>query len=142
MERQDQARDAPRVLYIDDEPMNLRVVRDMLAHVGLQVDCADDAASGLTMLATKPYDAVLLDIQMPRMDGIAALAALRAGSGPNARTPVVAVTADDGLDAAQYRFMGFSGLVAKPVSLKTLSRGVLEALSGSGPTTTRPQHRA
>jgi CheY-like chemotaxis protein len=122
-----------RLLYVDDDVINLRVVREMMEACG--VDClgVPSAQDGLERLSTEGFDLVLMDIHMPAMGGVAALEALRRRPGPNRGIPVVAVTADLSRDAVHYRAMGFDGFVAKPVGTAALLKGVLAALTAARP---------
>ncbi len=84
-----------RVLVIDDNAMNLQVARELLLHEGAEVWIAHDGTQGLSMAieATPGFDAVLLDIQMPEMDGYACAMAMRAN--PRLQTtPLIAMTAN------------------------------------------------
>ncbi len=84
------------VLLVEDNPVNQEVAREMLEAMGLQVHLAEDGQQALAVLANGHYDAVLMDCQMPRMDGYQATRALREreqASG-SLRTPVIALTAN------------------------------------------------
>ncbi len=117
------------LLYADDEPVNLRVVRDLLGSCGFAVVIVPSGAEAVEAAAVQAFDLILLDIHMPGMGGPATLAALRKQAGLNCATPIVALTADVSRSEMQYRELGFAGLISKPVSLKSLLAGVLAALS-------------
>jgi signal transduction histidine kinase/CheY-like chemotaxis protein/HPt (histidine-containing phosphotransfer) domain-containing protein len=84
------------VLLVEDNPVNQDVAREMLECMGLQVHLAEDGVQALEVLANGHYDAVLMDCQMPRMDGFEATRALREREQENGllRTPVIALTAN------------------------------------------------
>jgi CheY-like chemotaxis protein len=87
--------ESPRlhVLHVDDDPMNLRVVHDILlafGHVPYQAGSGEEA---MTHLGSRIFDIVLMDIHMPGMGGIEVVRRLRASLGPERRTPVIAPTA-------------------------------------------------
>ena len=62
-----------QVLFVEDDPMNRRVVKDMLTIVGVEMDEAVDAETGLGMIDRADYDVVLMDLRMPGMDGLTAI---------------------------------------------------------------------
>jgi CheY-like chemotaxis protein len=113
------------VLHVDDDPMNLRVVEEILTafhHVAVK---ASSGADALQLLAERPFDVVLMDIHMPGMSGIQAVERLRAMSGPERDTPVIALTADVvSRHPSEYRALGFNDFVAKPI----LVSGLLDAI--------------
>jgi CheY-like chemotaxis protein len=113
------------VLHVDDDPMNLRVVEEILGafhHVSLKTA---SGAEALELLAEQPVDIVLMDIHMPGMSGIEALERLRAAPGPERATPVIALTADVfSRRPDEYRALGFADFVSKPI----LVSGLLEAI--------------
>ena len=83
---------SPRVLVIEDNALNLKLVRDVLQHAGYDVVEAATGELGVASAASEPPDLVLLDLQLPGIDGHETLRRLRAGVLPD-RVPVVAVTA-------------------------------------------------
>lgn len=112
-----------RVLLVEDDTMIGPAVQDGLARRGLRVDWVRDGAAGLSAASTEPFDAVLLDIGLPRLDGLALLKALRASADPVfSQVPVLLVTARDavtdriaGLDA------GADDYVLKPFDIDELA---------------------
>jgi len=121
-------RGAFRVIYIDDNDVNLRVVAAMLEALQVTVTCCSTPAEGLELLALERFDLVLTDIHMPEMSGFDVLQELRFRKGPNRGAPVVALTADLSRDAAQYRELGFDGFIPKPVTLRPLCEALLQVL--------------
>jgi CheY-like chemotaxis protein len=110
-----------RILFIEDDAMNRRVVKDMLLVVGLSMDEAEEAETGLARLASEAFDLVLMDIRMPGTDGLTATSRLRAAGHANANVPVIVVTADVSADVHQRaRDAGADGVVLKPVALNEL----------------------
>jgi CheY-like chemotaxis protein len=122
----------PRVLYIDDNEVNLMVVAAMLEALDIAVSCRLSAAEALDLLEREPFHLIFTDIHMPEMSGFDVLREVRRRKGPNRGTPVVALTADLSRDAAQYRELGFDGFVPKPVTLRPLCEILLQVLAPPG----------
>ncbi|HEY0647081.1 PAS domain S-box protein [Phenylobacterium sp.] len=117
-----------RVLIVDDHPANRELVGLILAGVGAEVTEAEDGVAAAELAAQWPYDVILMDVRMPRLDGPGALARIRSEPGPNGATPILAFTADaDAESGAQLLAAGFQGLVAKPVSPPDLVAAVAQA---------------
>lgn len=105
-----------KVLHVDDDPMNLRVVQEILGAFGHQAVMACSGPEALERLNTEPFDLVLLDIHMPGMTGIEVVQTLRASKGPARTVPVVALTADVySRRPAEYLALGFDDFVSKPI---------------------------
>lgn len=119
-----------RVLFVDDNMLNRRVVKEMLCAGGIQMDEADGGEAGLRMIEANDYDLVLMDLRMPGMDGKTAIRHLRARGDRKAGVPVIVVTADAGPTVeAECREAGADDLILKPISIASLFKGV-EALLG------------
>jgi len=118
-----------RVLVADDHEMGRRAVGLMLEPYGIRLTAAASAEAALEMLATQPFDIVLMDVSMPEMGGREACRRLRAAPGPNQATPVIACTASTGpQDWEACRHVGMSGLVAKPIDAAALHGAIRAAL--------------
>ena len=114
-----------KVLHVDDDPMNLRVVQEILGAFGHQgvISCSGEDA--LQRLAVEAFDLVLLDIHMPGMTGLQVIEALRASDGPQKDVPVIALTADVySRRPAEYIALGFSDFVAKPILVSGLMASI------------------
>ena len=113
------------ILHVDDDPMNLRVVEEILTAFNHRTVKASCGAEALRLIAEHPFDVVLMDIHMPGMSGVEAVAALRALPGPQRHLPVIARTADVvSRHPSEYHALGFNDFVAKPI----LVSGLLEAI--------------
>lgn len=109
---------AMRLLLVEDDPMIGEAVRDLLRAEGYAVDWANDGDMADAALATQAYDLVLLDLGLPRRDGLAVLRDLRARKD---RTPVLIATARDGVaQRVQGLDAGADDYVLKPYDLDEL----------------------
>jgi len=103
-----------RILVAEDEPVNQMVIQYILEDIGLTVDIVSDGKKALDRLAHEDYDLVLMDMQMPEMDGLAATRAIRA-THPRGDLPIIAVTAN-AFDEDRDRCLeaGMVDFIAKP----------------------------
>jgi len=109
------------VLFVEDDPMNRRVVKDMLRVVGADMEEAADAETGLRMIEDGAYNIILMDLRMPGMDGLEAIRLLRATVGEKASLPVIVVTADTAVDLReQCLAAGADDVIMKPVAMGAL----------------------
>jgi CheY-like chemotaxis protein len=119
------------ILIIEDNERNLKLVRDVLQFNGFQTAEARTAEDGLALASVSPPDLVLLDLQLPGIDGMEAFRQLR-GSPPTAGVPVVAVTAlamKD--DRERVLRAGFDGYLEKPISVRELASQVRAFLTAA-----------
>jgi two-component system cell cycle response regulator DivK len=121
------------ILIVDDNERNLTLVRDLLELNGFETVEARGAIQGLALAAERKPALILMDIQLPDLDGVAALGRLRADA-ETASIGVVAVTAFAMSDDRQ-RFLdaGFDGYVEKPIDIKTFAAQVRALLRRPGP---------
>jgi two-component system cell cycle response regulator DivK len=112
------------ILIVEDNPRNLKLVRDVLEHAGYVTLAAERAELGLELARERGPDLVLMDVQLPGMDGVEALGHLRADPA-TAAVPVVAVTAF-AMEADRARLLaaGFDDYIEKPISVRELPRRV------------------
>lgn len=110
-----------RILFVEDDPMNRIVVKDMLTVVGVTMDEAEDAETGLRMIDEATYDVVLMDLRMPGMDGLTAIGRIRARTDGKATVPIIVITADAAVDLhARCRAHGADHVLGKPVPMEAL----------------------
>ena len=130
-----------RLLLAEDNALNREVALKLLGREGAQVDCAEDGLQALAALATTRYDLVLMDMQMPRLDGLQATRQLR--REPRwATLPVLAMTANAGpADRAACLAAGMDGHVGKPFDLDALVGAIL-SLTGRAPAPPATTHAA
>jgi CheY-like chemotaxis protein len=116
------------VLHVDDDPMHLRVVEEILTafhHASAKVM---SGAEALQMLAERAFDIVLMDIHMPGMTGIETVEHIRAMAGPHRNIPVIALTADVfSRRPEEYRALGFNDFVSKPILVAELLNAIKRA---------------
>ncbi|MDE1147808.1 MAG: response regulator [Azospirillaceae bacterium] len=113
------------LLLVEDNMINQMIARTLLEGNGFKVDIAEDGLQALEMAGKALYSAILMDVQMPRLDGIEATRRLRAGGGPNATTPVLALTANamQG-DRERYLAAGMTDYLSKPFQIEEMLRVV------------------
>jgi CheY-like chemotaxis protein len=115
-----------RVLVVDDVELNLMVARAMLGSLGAMVISAGGGAIALTELARERFDLVLMDCHMPEIDGYEVTRRVRRSNGPNARTPIVALSASAFEEDRQRALdAGMNDFAPKPIELNGL-RTVLQ----------------
>ena len=117
-----------RILLVEDEPINQEIATAILDEVGLIVEVADDGEAAIEMLARERYDLILMDMQMPRMDGLTATRKIRTMPEWHA-VPVLAMTANAfAEDRARCLEVGMNDFIAKPVDPAHLYAMVLKWL--------------
>ena len=113
----------------EDNAVNQKLIRAMLERTGHAVDLVEEGEAAVRQVQASAYDVVLMDIQMPGMDGEAATRAIRALPGPVSRIPIVALTANAMAGHREmYLEAGMDDHVAKPVDRALLAR-VLERVT-------------
>jgi len=109
-----------RVLLAEDEPVNQEVARELLEDAGLRIDVADDGAAAVEMAGRTEYALILMDMQMPRLNGLDATRAIRAMAGRE-RTPIIAMTANAfAEDRQRCLAAGMNDFIVKPVQPERL----------------------
>jgi two-component system cell cycle response regulator DivK len=123
-----------RILVIEDQEDNRQILRDLLTNADFQVIEAEDGESGLAAAAAQKPDLILMDVQLPGIDGYEATRRLK-GDAALQDVPVIAVTAH-ALSGAedQARAAGCDGYISKPISPRQLLAKVREYLSPAAPT--------
>ena len=120
---------APRVLVVDDHAVNREVAGLMLTAVGCDVTQVCDGDEAVEAARYGDFDLILMDVRMPRMDGLAATRAIRALEGGAAAVPIVAMTADVmPEDVARCLAAGMNAHLAKPVTQALLIETVAQSL--------------
>ncbi|GLK48145.1 hypothetical protein GCM10017620_11180 [Brevundimonas intermedia] len=115
-----------RVLYVDDHDCNRALVVAVLDAQGIVCATAENGAEGLEAARTGDWDLILMDIQMPVMDGVSATRAIRALPGHRGAVPIVALTANTLAEQkTEYAAAGMDGCMAKPINIVELTHMVL-----------------
>lgn len=118
-----------RVLIVEDQALNREVAEGMLSALGLSFESVTNGQQALDRLATDRFDVVLMDCQMPVMDGFSATAELRRREGEGTRTPVIALTADASSEGRQACIAaGMDAYLAKPFTRQALHASLVRWL--------------
>ena len=125
-----------KILVVEDNPTNRMIAVKMLESLGASAWTASDGASGVAAAAGAVFDLILMDIQMPDMDGLEACRRIRALNGPSASTPIIALTANVLAHQREtYLAAGMDGVVGKPVSPAALLTEIARLAADPDPLT-------
>jgi len=120
-----------KVLVAEDVEMVRDLITILLTREQVSVTSVDNGQAALDAAAAQSFDIILMDMSMPVMGGFEATRRLRQSDGPNAHTPVIALTANTSkAEIAQCQRAGMDGHVAKPFTLEALSDAISDALHG------------
>lgn len=119
-----------RVLVVDDAEMNLVVVKKLLEATKVQIDTASSASECLERTLEKSYDLIILDYQMPEMDGVATMNAVKVQQNGLCRTAkFIVLTASAMMDKdLNYQELGFDGYIVKPINGRDMETEILRLL--------------
>ena len=123
---------ALRVLVAEDHPVNEQVIRGLLGQVGIEVEIVDDGLQAVEATQTRDWDLILMDVQMPNMDGPTATRTIRQREADQGlvRTPIIALTANAMVEQVEsYLAAGMDAVVSKPVDLKVLLTAISDVMS-------------
>lgn len=110
-----------RALFIDDDPMNRKVVREMLSAAKVDLVEAGDGPTGLRLIEEEEFNLIMLDLRMPGMDGFEVLRKIRARTDKKATSIVIVVTADTAMDLrGECMKAGADEFLIKPVEMRAL----------------------
>jgi len=120
--------EGPRILLAEDNPINQEVVRGFLKLQGWACDIAANGLEAVEAVQAKPYDVILMDIQMPGMDGLEATRRIRAMNAPLSDTPIIALTAN-AMRGDEKRCLeaGMDAYVSKPIEKETFFDAIRRA---------------
>ncbi|MEN5145032.1 ATP-binding protein [Brevundimonas diminuta] len=135
--------EALRVLVVDDHDINRRAIQVILQAVDCRLTMAEDGLAALKACEGDVFDVIFMDVRMPELDGRETTRRLRAGGGPNAATPVIAVTADTSPEDIQACLdAGMNHFVAKPLTPTVLLNTLGQALDQAPAETSAPSARS
>ena len=121
------------VLFIEDDPMNRRVVKDMLDVAGATMAEAAWAEEGLARIDAETFDVVLVDLRMPGTDGYETIRRIRARGDAKGEIPIIVVTADTALDLRERCLgIGADDVLFKPVAMDALFDSIGRVLASRG----------
>jgi CheY-like chemotaxis protein len=122
-----------RILVVEDSATNQRVLRQLLGRLGYEADLAEDGLQALDATERQAYDLVLVDLQLPRLDGLAVARAIRSRPAPAAQPYLAAVTAADGDERRlACRQAGMDDFLAKPFAPAALAELILRSAGQVG----------
>ena len=127
-----QATAAMRVLVAEDHPVNQQVIQGLLGQVGIEVEIVEDGLGAVEATQGRTWDLILMDVQMPNMDGPTATRAIRRREAEDglARTPIIALTANAMVEQVEaYLAAGMDAVVAKPIDLRVLLTTISDVMS-------------
>jgi CheY-like chemotaxis protein len=126
-----------RILLAEDNRINQKVAAHLLERQGCVVDLAGNGAEAVDLAARAPYDLILMDCQMPEMDGYQATRAIRSGDGPCRAIPIIALTANAMAgDREICVAAGMNDYLGKPISARSLAETIGRWLGEGAPART------
>jgi CheY-like chemotaxis protein len=130
---------ALHIMVVDDIAMNRDIAAAFLRAAGHSATLCNSAADAIDAASATDFDAILMDVRMPEMDGLEATRRIRALPGRRGQVPIVALTALAFLDEVEdCRRAGMNGHLAKPFRLDTLNEAILRATAASHPAVSHP----
>lgn len=121
------------ILLVEDNPINQIVAAELLKKEGFEVTVADDGKKALEICGKGQFDLILLDIQMPVMNGYETIEAIRRGGTPNATRPILALTASaDNMTRKKMESAKFDAIITKPFKAPKLIEAIEQALKNTG----------
>ncbi len=122
-----------RILLVEDNDVNRRLLAQLVGGLGFDVELAGGGRSAVEAAKAQPFDAILMDIQMPDIDGLEATRQIRSEPGPNRGTPIIALTGNVFEEDRQSAMAaGFDDYLAKPVRPTALGEALARHLSPAG----------
>ena len=121
------------VLVVEDNEFNRVIIREMLTKDGHEVVEARDGIEGIALAAGRRFDLILMDISMPRVDGLQAAQSILSGQGASRQTPIVAMTAHAMAEEAErFRAGGMVQVLVKPITREALKAALQAVILGPG----------
>lgn len=118
-----------KILLVEDNLMNREIAQDILEEIGFVVDFAENGAIAVEKVQQQPYDIILMDVQMPVMDGYEATRQIKALGGDIAKIPIIAMTANAFVEDQKKAFeAGMSGHISKPIKIEKIVSTISQLL--------------
>jgi signal transduction histidine kinase/ActR/RegA family two-component response regulator len=117
------------ILLVDDQVAILDLFKDLLEQIGYRCATSSNGMDAIAMTSTEKYDAILMDIQMPGMDGFAVAKVIRSEMGPNMTTPIIAVTAHSEYFTSSDQREVFEKYLLKPVRQEDLANAIANSIA-------------
>lgn len=128
------ARGSTRALIVEDNPVNQKILKRLLAGLGVEVDVAANGQLAVQACDEGEYDIIFMDLQMPVMDGFQATQEIRRRQQPGRKVPIIAVTANSEQEfRARATQVGMDGFLAKPVDRGTIASVITEQTGAMPP---------
>lgn len=128
------SRGSPRALIVEDNPVNQKILKRLLAGLGVEVDVAANGQLAVDACDAYEYDIIFMDLQMPVMDGFQATEEIRRRQQPGRKVPIIAVTANSEQEfRARAAQVGMDGFLAKPVDRGTIAHVITEQTGAMPP---------
>jgi signal transduction histidine kinase/ActR/RegA family two-component response regulator len=128
------ARGSTRALIVEDNPVNQKILKRLLAGLGVEVDVAANGQLAVQACDEGEYDIIFMDLQMPVMDGFQATEEIRRRQQPGRKVPIIAVTANSEQEfRARATQVGMDGFLAKPVDRGTIANVITEQTGAMPP---------
>lgn len=122
-----------QILFIEDDAMNRRVVKDMLSVAGIDMHEAVDAEAGLAMIEAESFDIILMDLRMPGMDGLTAVRHIRERDDAKASVPIIVITADSATNLRRDCLaQGADDMLVKPIAMQELFDAIGQMMTRKG----------
>jgi hypothetical protein len=119
------------ILVAEDNQVNQMLMESLLGKLGHRYDLVEDGAEAVTAVEKGSYDLVLMDVQMPSVDGVEATQRIRALAGAAAETPIIALTANTMAgDRERYLAAGMNAYVSKPIDIDELAAAIESVIEG------------
>ncbi|MEL6278856.1 MAG: response regulator [Pseudomonadota bacterium] len=120
-----------RILLAEDTLANVKLYQTILERAGYHVAVASHGLDAVDKALEERFDLILMDVGLPRIDGVEAATRIRAGDGPMAQAPIIALTADDDLKVRRScEGAGMNGYLTKPVSPGELLQRIANTIAG------------
>ncbi len=128
--QEDLAAHALNILIAEDNPVNQMLIRKLVTKENWQPKFVDDGQKAVEAAANQQFDLILMDIQMPIMNGEAAAVAIKQSDGPNSKTPIIALTANCmPEDVERYLSIGMVDSIAKPIKFDQFYKTIVQHIT-------------